>query len=417
MIQESPAKVAFISDLHLGSDKCKLNLTDGTTPAYESFRSAIEHTTNHQALDFLILIGDILDFAIKSFEQSCRQARSFFQQIQSDNLARKIIYVPGNHDKHVWDAVEWETRIIGKLKKYENPVAFRRTQPGLLDLTQDGDALHLPRVSKVQGTEDYGNIFIEGVFKDQANRLPVAVVYPNLYVKTDADGYLVTHGHMLDLAWMLLLELLQGTNPDGIKFKGYDEIGIEEFEAYNYPLTALICTGIGQAGELTELLNRVQNEAKAGEANTLEQAFDQVNPRIDALIHLGLFEFADNVILSQIKKQARKIAKNHIRNPRYDQNFLKKESVRQRFARFYRASCRQAEEEFDLPPLSKIIFGHTHEPIPANKPWVITDKNLPDLGTGTLAAYNTGGWLKDENKSAEIFFLGGQGNLESQNIE
>ncbi len=120
-------KIAIISDLHIGDYNCKLIEAHSTSTTYNRFKSTILDFTGGDPLDYLVLNGDVLDFSINSFEASCIMARPFFQALAGDAITKEIIYIPGNHDKHIWDAVEWETNIIKRLKEHKDPRGFRRT--------------------------------------------------------------------------------------------------------------------------------------------------------------------------------------------------------------------------------------------------------------------------------------------------
>jgi DNA repair exonuclease SbcCD nuclease subunit len=131
-------RIAIISDLHIGDENCKLiGGNSSTTDTYDVFKSTIRDFTDGGSLDYLVLNGDVLDFSINSFESSCIMAVPFFRALAKDAIAKEIIYIPGNHDKHIWDAVEWETNIIRRLKEHKEPRRLRRTQPGVIDFTLD----------------------------------------------------------------------------------------------------------------------------------------------------------------------------------------------------------------------------------------------------------------------------------------
>jgi predicted phosphodiesterase len=405
-------KVAIVSDIHLGDGKCKLLEEDRTTKKHEvtqtytALREAIMRFTGGSPLDYFVLNGDCLDFSINAFEESCKIARPFFIAIKNDNLAKEIIYIPGNHDKHVWDAVEWETNIIRTMKDHKDPRKFRRVQPGLVDY--DKGYLELPGVTTVDGPGRYGTLFLEGLFeKDQV--LPINIVYPNLYIKTAADTYLVTHGHMLELAWVLLSEFLA-------EVVGRKKVTIKELEEFNIPLTSMICTGVGQAGDVSKLFYKIQREAKNGSSRSLSRVMDHVIPQIDKMIGLGILEFLDNAVLKGVKRWTLKVAEKDVVDARYDKHFFERESVRMRFLTFYEASCVQAKG-LGLSSPWKIIFGHTHDAIPSNKPMEITKKQLPQLKEEKVWLYNTGGWLKEKGKSAEVFYINENGILSSLNIQ
>lgn len=399
-------KIGIISDVHLGDDHCKLIRAGNVTATYDALKNSIFKFTKKMALDYLVLDGDILDFSINSFEESCIAAKPFFRAIKNDGLAKELIYIPGNHDKHVWDVVEWETNIIRRFREHEDPRRFRRTQPGIIDYTGNAP-LNLAGVSRVPNTQHYGTLFLEGLF-EKGKTLPINVVYPNLYIKTEEDVYLITHGHMLELAWVLLSEILCGEPELAGK------LGIRELEEFNIPLTSMICTGVGQAGAVSKLFYTIQREAKRGKTERMKKLLDNVIPKLDQLIELPWYaELLDDALLIAIRKAALYIA-GDVSDSRYDEEFFKKESVRSRFLRFLLASCSQAEELHIEAP-NKIIFGHTHEPLSHKTPMEID--NLSFIKDGKAYLYNTGGWLDEQGKSAEVFLFDDKGSLSSVNIK
>lgn len=399
-------KIGIISDVHLGDEHCKLIRSGNITATYDALKSSILKFTKEKALDYLVLDGDIIDFSINSFEESCIAAKPFFRAIEKDELAKELIYIPGNHDKHIWDAVEWETNIIRRLKEHQDPRGFRRTQPGLIDYTGNAP-LDLSGVSRVANTQHYGTLFLEGLF-EKGKTLPINVVYPNLYIKTEKDVYLVTHGHMLELAWVLLSEILSGEPELAGK------LGIRELEEFNIPLTSMICTGVGQGGAVSKLFYTIQREAKTDKTGRMKKLLDNIIPKLDQLIELPWYaELLDDALLIGIRKGALYIA-GDVNDSRYDEEFIENESVRKRFLRFLLASCSQAEELVIEAP-NKIIFGHTHEPLSYGTPMEID--NLSFIKDGKAYLYNTGGWLDEEGKSAEIFFFDDNGSLSSVNIK
>lgn len=91
-------KIAIISDIHLGDKKCKLlrpiedspqkkdssQMEDAeqyrTTDTFNELCREIKKFTKGQGpLDYLVLNGDILDFSINEFDDTCKIAKPFFR--------------------------------------------------------------------------------------------------------------------------------------------------------------------------------------------------------------------------------------------------------------------------------------------------------------------------------------------------
>ena len=281
-------------------------------------------------------------------------------------------------------------------------------------------SLVLPRVSPKPGAGGPGGLFLEGLFPSSASSLDIVVTYPNLYIQTSADTYIVTHGHMLEPAWVLLSELMADYSP--VRKAIQNHVGLHELEELNKPLSDLICSAIGQGGPVSDVFYDIQMDAKNGKTDKLKRLLDCLLPKLDALFELPWYaEGLDSAFLFTLKKVAFAIVEKG-RSSRYDSEFCDHQAVRDRFARFYRASAEQAQEEFKLGSPSRIIFGHTHEPMGADEPKLVTPKDLPQLDFHAIAGqelrlYNSGGWLKDvAGKSADVFFFDDSGNLTSVNI-
>ena len=104
-------RLAVISDTHFG-DALGTLVTNGDAdssprlgPAYPALKRAVGR------VDYLILLGDILDFSVASYEKAYKQARVFFKAVQEDGMARQMVYVPGNHDFDIWHTVEHQVNV------------------------------------------------------------------------------------------------------------------------------------------------------------------------------------------------------------------------------------------------------------------------------------------------------------------
>ncbi|MGC9052664.1 MAG: metallophosphoesterase [Candidatus Hydrogenedens sp.] len=394
-------KIAITSDIHLGDNNSKLNMNSSGNDIFYKFMELLYEHPHRGPIDYLILNGDILDFSINSFENSCNTAKKFFREIKNTqkegrDIVKEIIYIPGNHDKHIWDAVEWEVSVIRRLKKHKDVKPFKRTQPGIIDLsTNSGDKrLIIPGVRYVERKSRYGDLFLEGLFQDVNNKLPINIVYPNLYIKVNNSIYIVTHGHMFDTPWVLLSELLEGW--ENIKCTE-----IQHFEEYNYPLTSMICTGVGQGGDVSELLYRILIDIRENKKTTrLEHTLAYMLSRLSK--NLGENKFLALLKSQKVDTFITKIIIGYflrgkgIENPRNNKQYFdiqKNSNKKERLKKFYEASFNQLKhisennEQDNFKKIS-IIFGHTHI---ANK---AIKKDTLSLDGINLDIYNTGGVVK-----------------------
>jgi hypothetical protein len=223
-------------------------------------------------IDYLVLLGDILDFSVASYADAYRQARCFFRRLAQDGLAREIIYLPGNHDFDVWHTVEHQVNVINRLVSGQLPRAFKRSVPAVIDDRGPGPKFLLPDVIPHRDREEpeahYGNLFFDDITRDASDeprgapRLTFNFAYPNLYLVTDGgESVLLTHGHYFEAFWSVAAEWTALLARDDLDLEA-EAMSLREVVGINLPLHQLACTGIGQARPLES--RDIQREAFRG---------------------------------------------------------------------------------------------------------------------------------------------------------
>lgn len=130
-------KIAIISDLHLGDTNSVMAYRDKKTneicmgSRFQEFIRKVEEKTEGQQLDYLVLLGDVLDFSITSYWNAYEIGRFFFQKLKDADIAKEIIYVPGNHDYDMWNTVQYEINITNRLKSKNYPFPSGTPYPAL----------------------------------------------------------------------------------------------------------------------------------------------------------------------------------------------------------------------------------------------------------------------------------------------
>lgn len=374
--------IAIISDTHIGDRSSFLALEGSFVPnstAYRNLKKGILEFTGNKPLNFFVLCGDIMDFSINPIDDSIRIARPFFRQISIDRLAERVIYIPGNHDKQVWDGVQWDTSIIGNLSEFRDPKSFARIQPVVIDT---GSMIDIDKV-KPDRNGQFGDLFLKGLFNDSPGNPEIILAYPNLYIKKKDETIIVTHGHMFETAWVLLSDLLHGVSgvPDNPDLKALEE--------WNIPLTSMICTGVGSAGEVSDLFYAIECEVYRKKTKKLSDTLDKVLPRIKDEFDLPWYVpgfLIKKIILSSVAD---------IDGPRDNKKYFEDKSKAEHF-KIYFNDTKKELSRLGLPDTKSIIFGHTHDPYGADHP--LPDKKFPEI-----TFYNTGGWLKPD--AAEVFLI------------
>jgi len=379
--------IAIMSDLHLGDGSCRLTENNEFNPngIYQNFKNRIMQFTGNNPLKYLVLNGDIMDFSISPFHRSIRISQPFFRQLSIDKITENVIYIPGNHDKYVWDGLQWDTSVIGNLNNGRAPDPFVRIQPAIIDLPDSAKILLEGISTNKDG--NFGDIFLKGLFDINQPNPTIILAYPNLYIKKVDETILITHGHMFESAWVMLSELLRGVS--GIP----NEISLKDIEEWNAPLTSLICTGVGSGGLVSELFYKIEREAYEKRSNTLLTTLDGVLPRIKKMLDMSWF--LKILLPDKLIKQVVSSIATKSEDPKKYENYFDDDAKVERFKQFYTAT-RKELERLNLREPKKIIFGHTHHPYDKNHPY--KSERLPDF-----EFYNTGGWLKESY--AEVFLI------------
>jgi UDP-2,3-diacylglucosamine pyrophosphatase LpxH len=412
-------RFAIISDTHFGDETSVLinkNKNTGNIEAGDKFKDFQE--TVGKENDYLILAGDIFDFSIAPYEKAYEYGKTFFQLIKANNIAKEIIYIAGNHDADIWHIVQHQRAVINRLCRGELPKDYEHSVAGVIDdrkkSATKGFFLNNVTVrAESEGEPDkpkYGEMFLNFIIgKDDPINFNFA--YPNLYIVTDTESVLVTHGQYLEGYWSLLGEFVNKIANDDLKV---GEIDIEEMIEINFPLNQLACTGLGQAGVLTTLVRQIQLDVKNNNLKRISKYLERLRNVIDEMTDYPWYKFykekVEDYLLEKAKEEILN-AVNGMEDSRYSEEFIYKKDVKKRFLNFYNASLfeigaiNENHSGINIPAPSRIIFGHTHQPIS----W--DEKNPPKMHTVSSASprrvtlHNTGGWLTDNGSfcGAEVF--------------
>jgi UDP-2,3-diacylglucosamine pyrophosphatase LpxH len=414
-------RLAVVSDTHFGDDLCTL-VGPGSHggppepgPGYAALRDAVGE------VDYLVLLGDIIDFSVAGYEDAYRDARAFFTALQQDGVAREIVYVPGNHDFDIWNVVEHQVNVINQLKQGELPRPFKRAVPGVIDARQGEPRLLLPDVAARpewhSARTDYGGLFLDHITlrpsegdgrRGEGERLVFDFAYPNLYLVTEeGESVLLTHGHYFEAYWTLLGEWVVRLAGDELPNERPGELNVRELVGVNFPLHQLACSGIGQAQPLTALARRLQLDLSAGRTDRVSRYLE----RLEAVLVSRSVPVLQRLVRHWIAGRARSLivtALAEAEHTRFSRSFLSRPPVRERFRRYYRsclaelARLRQ-EHELAVPPPRYVVFGHTHQPIP----WG-SDELADSVDGHDVRFCNTGGWVLKKGSDGRQEFVGAE---------
>ncbi len=110
-------KIIVISDVHLGEEECLFN----DKSILHEFKSKISSEGRKGTVDELIILGDLFDLSLASQEKVYEKAGEFFKEMKEIEHLHNIVFVPGNHDHHIWTSIIEEEQIIKKIKHGDIP--------------------------------------------------------------------------------------------------------------------------------------------------------------------------------------------------------------------------------------------------------------------------------------------------------
>jgi len=320
-------------------------------------------------IPYLVLNGDIFDLAVNNAGATFNLANDFFNAtIFNDSIFssyfENIIYIPGNHDHHVWQMFQEEYYITERLKSKKQALPLPQQYIGILDITADKDPSFIIHNKNQIQYEEKNNLFSYIISN---NKKPVYVVYPNLYIKynSDSSAICVTHGQFFEPGWNIMTNALK----DILKLNE-DSMYLANLERYNAPATEFLDYSLAQMdNELVQGINDFQYEDSPGIQDSIAKH------NIETL--RNLFPAVFNVKLKP-KNTADQDMKRLLKYPVLVDKYLWNSQLQM--------------NRYNLK-FSKLIYGHTH--IPCNdyhyiKYYKTSDTTLLDLN---FNMYNTGGWV------------------------
>ena len=113
------AKIVVMSDIHFGIEECTIGVphNGALVAAAENKKSNVDALINflkEGAIQEVILIGDIFDLIFSNFHSALKASEYFFDSLIK--IAKKITYIPGNHDHTFWLQHVYLDQVINKLK-------------------------------------------------------------------------------------------------------------------------------------------------------------------------------------------------------------------------------------------------------------------------------------------------------------
>lgn len=289
---------------------------------------------------------------------------------------------------------------------------FRFSVPAIIDDRTNsntrGFTLRNVTAKNIPDKPKYAGLFLDNITGQDT--LGFNFAYPNIYMVTDNESVLITHGQYLEKYWSMTGDYALRVFGNDLNIRDKTHLDLKEMVGMNFPLSQLSSSGSGQAGPLTERIQAIEHMVYDKKYANLEDYLDRA---IRILKSQGGFIFKILLSLINAKKKVIK-AVSSMEKTRYDEEFTQKEEVRKRFMDFYSASLKEIDDlkndaiPFDIPYPTKVIFGHTHLPIPWGFTGKPNDKPLSAPNGKPIFLYNCGGWLVEINEKGQQVFKGAE---------
>jgi len=404
-------KLVVISDLHLGDtryidgqthtsvlDKYTHYPRSGPNETWvvreghlDSFLERLEHAKNEVAptdspFDFMILLGDIFDTSLATFQETIANVQAFLDGVERSGLVKAFVYIPGNHDHHFWQMINESYGIAQTVQNWP----------------QNGDPTKiLPGPHHKQTDLAYDNSFLNAL-----TGLPLHIVSPNALCKYN-DGqtvYVFHHGHLFSKAFILVSEIFE---------KLFEKVkDLEELEALNAGWTELGWFHIGQTKSFGEKVEVLYNQIRKGDEDAQQRIATVIDEQWKNLfknMHWA-YRWAVKGYATPskwfVKHKLTNILKRKSETPgASDERNIGIVGMMDVITQYmtHIVNLYDLHENMDV----RLVFGHTHlyDKYTPNEPIDIAGKKI------NLSVYNCGAWQEADDQNNRLLTIDASGEL------
>jgi hypothetical protein len=395
-----------LSDMHLGEEDSLLtNLKTASTdtdpskpsPVAEHLVNCLEHlisrNEDRDRKPTLILAGDILEMALCETNEAAMAFERFLELIlKPDNkLFDRIVYIPGNHDHHLWESAR-ETQYVEHISKVgpgrNLPVPWHTTN---MFLEEDPDPVPCYFLNSLARRHEH------------LSDCRIVVAYPNMGLYRDDGEKCVVfhHGHFIEPLYLLMSTLRNLIFSDREKPKN-----IWDLEAENFAWIDFFWSTMGRSGGVgcdVELIYETMQDReqfkkllhKFAEGLAREHDLPGWGEAMESQFLKWIFSAgADwfsgrerSVTERPLSEEAEKGLWSYMNGPLKEQLMV--------------------ERAGNMPRDVTFVFGHTHKPFQED----MNFKFYPEW----VNVYNTGGWVVETVKPEPLH--GGAVLLLDENLD
>ncbi len=377
MKYRSQLKYLVLSDLHLGEKDSLLTPEHSDDPKLVNYLGRCLADLNDSfnaysdTLPGMILNGDILGLAFSSYSQSLPVFKHLLKSLISEHqLCDHIVYIPGNHDHHIWN--------LTKEQHYLH--LLRNNHP-------EGAIPNLQNSSPVIFDEGFKSDFLEAVMVS-GSKVKIRVYYPNFLLaatRADQPNILFHHGHFSEDTYRFNSLAMQAFYP-----KMELPMSPESLESDNGSWIDFAFSQVGRSGEAGKHFERLMNTLSQKEK--LESEIEPLSRNLAKAVNFPYLpmEWTERILARTLLS---KIAEE-IRSERYQGKITCSDSTLKGLLSYVSELCSQILDDHIDPRQSlTVVWGHTHKPF---------EKRTSTDHYPKLKIVNSGGWVLPPEFSPKI---------------
>jgi hypothetical protein len=381
-----------LSDMHLGADNSILTAIkpgsiaiDVATPSavlrqfVACLRALIGQNTGPEK-PRLILNGDILEMALADTNQAAMVFERFVELIFPPDgealFEKRLLYIPGNHDHHIWESAR-ETQYINFISRI--PAGAELKAPW--------------HTTKMVAPDFVPEHFLTNLLRRHPHLKDavVEVVYPNYAIFSPEKQRCVifTHGHYVEAIYSLMSTLKTMVFPDRQRPKV-----VWDVEAENFAWIDFFWSTMGRSGDVGQdiglLYNKLQDQQQV--EKLLENLAGSLVKRWN---HLKWVQWIETKGLAWILDLTLGRIAGLERHHPAQLLSPDAEAGLQWYVEGPLLEQLRLETHEHIPANIALLFGHTHKPF---------QKEMPFAGyPAPITVYNSGGWVVDKVEPAPIY--------------
>ena len=374
-----------LSDLHLGADNSILTSIRPDSIEVDPLRpdpvlchlvACLHHLIKQNESSqkpMLVLNGDILELALSDTNTAAMVFERFidlvFPEDGDDLFDKHILYLPGNHDHHIWESAR-ETQYVHFISTLE----LRATLEA---------PWHITKMVRPKLIKEY---FLTSLLRRHPHLRDaiVQVVYPN-YALFDENGQkciIFSHGHYIEAIYSLMSTLNTMMFPDRKK-----PTTMQDLEAENFAWVDFFWSTMGRSGDVGQDIGLLYD--KMQDKQQFEQLLDHFVTNLAEQGNLphwlqGTEVTGLKLLVKLILSRLSLFASKRLEQP------LSPDAI-QGLKSFIEGPLRKqllTEHQQVIPGDSTFIFGHTHKPFQQSMEF----EGYP----APINVYNSGGWVVDK---------------------